>query len=294
MRRRLLATLAIAALGAVLPAAAGCGTTTNGTPSQSSAPNGYPQRIVSLSASATEMLFAIGAGSLVVAVDEYSNYPANAPKTSLSGFTPNAEAIAAKTPDLVVLSDDSKGIVAQLNNLKIKTQLAPAAKTIDDTYRQIKELGDVTGHAKEAGALNQKIKDDLAGLVKDLPKRDKPLTYFYELDPSLYTATSKTFIGSLFSAAGLVNVADAADPSNTGYPKMSAEALIKANPDMVVLADSVMGETPDKVKARAGWSGVTAVTKGQIVVLDSDIASRWGPRVVDLMRSIVDAVKNAK
>lgn len=294
MRRRLLATLAIAVLGAVLPAAAGCGTTTDDTPSQSSAPNGYPQRIVSLSASATEMLFAIGAGAQVVAVDEYSNYPANVPKTSLSGFTPNAEAIAAKTPDLVVLSDDSKGIVAQLNNLKIKTQLAPAAKTIDDTYRQIKELGDVTGHAKEAETLNQKIKDDLARLVKDLPKREKPLTYFYELDPALYTATSKTFIGSLFSAAGLVNVADAADPSGTGYPKMSAEALIAANPDVVFLADTVMGETPDKVKARAGWSGIAAVAKSQIVTLDSDIASRWGPRVVDLMRAIVDAVKNAK
>jgi iron complex transport system substrate-binding protein len=291
MRRRLLATLAIAALAGAM--AAGCGTTTEGTPSQSSAPNGYPKKIVSLSASATEMLFAIGAGNQVVAVDEYSNYPPNVPKTNLSGFTPNAEAIAAKTPDLVVLSDDSKGIVAQLNNLKIKTQLAPAAKTIDDTYRQIGELGEVTGHAAEAKALNERIKTDLAALVKDLPKRDKPLTYFYELDPALYTATSKTFIGSLFSSAGLVNVADAADPNNTGYPKMSAEALIKANPDYVFLADTVMGESPDKVKARAGWSGVTAVTKSQIVTLDSDIASRWGPRVVELLRAIVNSTKNA-
>jgi iron complex transport system substrate-binding protein len=290
MRRRLLATVAVA----VLATTTACATTTDGTPSPSSAPNGYPQKIVSLSPSATEMLFAIGAGPQVVAVDEYSNYPVSVPKTNLSGFTPNAEAIAAKTPDLVVLNADNKGIVAQLTNLKIKTHLAPAAKTVDDTYRQIKELGDITGHAGQAESLNQKIKDDLAGLVKDLPKRDKPLTYFYELDPALYTATSKTFIGSLFSTAGLVNVADAADSTNTGYPKMSAEALIKANPDMVFLADAVMGETPDKVKARAGWQAVAAVTKGQIVTLDSDIASRWGPRVVDLMRSIVDAVKSAK
>jgi cobalamin transport system substrate-binding protein len=287
MRRRLFATLA-----AIAALATACGTTTEGTPSQSGAPDGYPKKIVSLSASATEMLFAIGAGPQVVAVDEYSNYPPNVPKTNLSGFTPNAEAIAAKTPDLVVLSGDSKGIVAQLNNLKIKTQLAPAAKTIDDTYRQITELGEVTGHSKEAKDLNEKIKNDLAALVKDLPKRDKPLTYFYELDPALYTATSKTFIGSLFASVGLVNVADAADPSNTGYPKMSAEALIKANPDVVFLADTVMGESADKVKARAGWAAVTAVTKGQIVALDSDIASRWGPRVVDLMRAIVNAIKS--
>lgn len=290
MRRRLFATLAIA----VIAATAGCGTTTEGTPGRSSAPNAYPQKIVSLSPSATEMLFAIGAGPQVVAVDEFSNYPANVPKSSLSGFTPNAEAIAAKSPDLVVLTEDSKGIVAQLTNLKIKTQLAPAAKTIDDTYRQIMELGEVTGHAKEAEALTQRMKVDLAELVKDLPKRDKPLTYFYEIDPALYTVTSKTFVGSLFTQAGLVNVADPADSDGSGYPKMSAEALIQANPDMVFLADSVMGETPEKVKARAGWSSVTAVVKGQIVTLDSDIASRWGPRVVDLMRAITTAVKQAK
>lgn len=289
MRRRLLATLALVAL------VAGCGTPTgNSTEPNQQASNGYPQKIVSLSPSATEMLFAIGAGPQVVAVDEYSNYPASVPQTELSGFTPNAEAIAAKNPDLVVLSDDIKGIVGQLGTLKIKTHLTPAAKTVDDTYRQIKELGEVTGHAGEADALTKKMKDELASLVKDLPKRDKPLTYFYELDPALYTATSKTFIGSLFTAAGLVNVADAADSSGTGYPQLTTEALIKANPDLIFLADTVMGQTPDKVKARAGWAPVTAVAKGQVHALDSDIASRWGPRVVDLMRSIVGAVKQAK
>jgi iron complex transport system substrate-binding protein len=236
------------------------------------------------------MLFAIGAGPQVIAVDEYSNYPANAPKTKLSGFTPNAEAIAAKNPDLVVLSDDIKGIVGQLNTLKIKTVLTPAAKTLDDTHREIKELGEVTGQVKEAEAVNKRIKDDLAKLVKDLPKLDKPLTYFYELDPALYTATSKTFIGSLFTMAGLANVADPADSAGTGYPQITQEALIKSNPDMVFLADTVMGESPDKVKTRPGWAGVTAVTKGQIYALDTDIASRWGPRVVDLTRAIVDAV----
>jgi len=289
MRRRLLATLAIAVLGATT----GCGTTTEGT-QPSSAPDAYPQKIVSLSPTATEMLFAIGAGPQVVAVDEFSNYPAGVPKTDLSGFTPNAEAIAAKTPDLVVLSGDNKGIVAQLTNLKIKTQLAPPAKTIEDTYSQIKELGDVTGHAKEAEALNKKIKDDLAALLKDLPKRAKPLTYFYEVDPAPYAATSKTFSGSLLGSAGLVNVADSAALADSEYPKMSAEAVIKANPDIIFLADTVMGESAEKVKARPGWSAMTAVSKGQIFTLDSDIASRWGPRVVDLMRAMVDAVRQAQ
>lgn len=286
MKRRLLATLAIALL------ATGCGSNTE--PSQDLAGDRYPQKIISLSATATEMLFAIGAGEQVVAVDEYSNFPANAPTTDLSGFTPNVEAIAAKAPDLVVLSEDRKGVVAQLETLQIETHLAPAAETLDDMYKQIKELGDLTGHTAQAEALNQQIKDDLAKLVKDLPKREKPLTYFYEVDPALYTATSKTFIGSLFSMAGLTNIADAADTAGTGYPQLNQEALVNANPDMIFLADTVMGETPEKVKARAGWESVTAVSKGQIFPLDTDIASRWGPRVVDLMRSIVDAVSKVE
>jgi iron complex transport system substrate-binding protein len=282
--RRLLWVVAAAAL------LAACGTTKSTAEPQKSG----PKRIVSLSPTATEMLFAIGAGGQVVAADEFSNYPAQAPKTKLSGFTPNAEAIAAYNPDLVVLSTDAKGIVAQLGKLNIPTYLATDAKTIDDTYAQITELGKRTGHESEAKALNERMQGDLSKLVAGLPKPKKPLTYYYELDPALYTATSKTFIGSLFTQAGLVNVADAADASGSGYPQITAEALIKANPDVIFLADSVMGETPDKVKARPGWTAVTAVAKGNVVALDSDIASRWGPRVVDLMRAITDAVAKAQ
>jgi iron complex transport system substrate-binding protein len=280
MRRRLLATLAIVLF------ASGCGS----TPAAEEPKTQYPQKIVSLSPTATEMLFAIGAGKQVTAVDEYSNYPPQAPKTDLSGYTPNVEAIAAKNPDLVVLSADTKQIKAQLESLKIPVYITGDAKTLDDAYAQITEMGKRTGHDKEATALNKQIQDDLTKLTRDLPKRTKPLTYFYELDPSLYTATSKTFIGSLFTMAGLVNVADAADSANSGYPQMTAEALIKANPDMIFLADTVMGETPEKVKGRAGWSAVTAVSAGHVIALDTDIASRWGPRVVDLMRAITDAV----
>ncbi len=281
MRRSLLATLAIALL------AAGCGTS---TPKAEEPKTQSPQKIVSLSPTATEMLFAIGAGKQVIAADEYSNYPPQAPKTDLSGYTPNAEAIAAKNPDLVVLSADTKNIKAQLETLKIPVYITGDAKSVDDTYAQISELGKRTGHEDQATALNKQIQDDLTKLTRDLPKRTKPLTYFYELDPALYTATSKTFIGSLFTMAGLVNVADAADTAGSGYPQLTAEALIKANPDMIFLADTVMGETPEKVKARAGWSAVTAVSGGHVVALDTDIASRWGPRIVDLLRAITDAV----
>ncbi|MGA5304257.1 ABC transporter substrate-binding protein [Nucisporomicrobium flavum] len=247
-----------------------------------------PERIVSLAPTATEVLFAIDAGSQVVAVDDQSTYPPEAPRSELSGFKPNAEAIAAKNPDLVVVSDDLNKIVDQLTKLKIPVLFAPAAKTLDDTYGQIAQLGTLTGHPAEAAALTGRMRADIDKIVKGVPARSAPLTYYYELDPTYYTVTSQTFVGSIFAMVGLKNVADGA---KTAYPQLSQEALVSADPDMIFLADSkCCAQSPATVKARKGWSGVTAVKTGQVVALDDDIASRWGPRVVDLVRSVADAV----
>jgi iron complex transport system substrate-binding protein len=252
-----------------------------------------PQRIVSLSPTTTEMLFAIGAGPQVAAVDDQSNFPADAPKTDLSGFKPNAEAIAAKNPDLVVLSTDSDKIVSQLEQLKIPVFMVPAATTMDDTYREITELGTLTGHRAEAEALTKRMAVDIDRIVKSVPARSKPLSYYYELGPELYTLTSKTFVGSIFAMFGMTNVADPADAdgSKFGYPQLSPEALVKANPDTVFLADTrCCNQSAQTVSARQGWGAVTAVKTGQIYPLDDDIASRWGPRTVDLVQSVADAV----
>ncbi|MEU8259394.1 ABC transporter substrate-binding protein [Micromonospora sp. NPDC048999] len=251
-----------------------------------------PEKIVSLSPTTTEMLFAIGAGEQVTAVDDQSNYPPEAPKSDLSGYQPNAEAIAGKSPDLVVLSNDLNKIVDQLTTLKIPVLLTPAAATLDDTYQQIADLGTLTGHSGEAADLVKKMKDEITALTGSLPQRAEKLTYFHELGPELYTATSKTFIGSIYALAGLENIADPsdADGKNGGYPQLSQEVIVQANPDFVFLSDTKCCEqTAATVKARSGWAGVTAVKNSQIVALDDDIASRWGPRVVDLLRVIVEA-----
>ncbi|WP_229398778.1 ABC transporter substrate-binding protein [Micromonospora okii] len=252
-----------------------------------------PEKIVSLAPTATEMLFAIGAGGQVTAADDQSNFPPEAPRSDLSAFSPNAESIAGKSPDLVVLSDDRNKIVDQLTTLKIPVLLTPAAVTLDDTYRQLTDLGTLTGHATEAADVVRRMKDDITKLTADLPKRSEKLTYFHELGPELYTATSKTFIGSIYALAGLENIADAsdADGRNGGYPQLSQESIVKANPDLVFLADTkCCKQTAETVKARPGWAGVTAVRNNQVVALDDDVASRWGPRVVDLLRAVVDAV----
>lgn len=300
--RLLTASLAVAAL-----ALGGCAEKTTDTPAPSGGASTAatfpvtvgsltleqrPEKIVSLSPTATEMLFAIGAGPQVTAADDNSNHPAEAPRTDLSGFQPNAEAIAAKDPDLVVIASDRNKVVDQLTKLKIPVFLTPAAVTLDDTYRQLTELGTLTGHPTEAADVVTGMKDDIAKLVADLPQRAEKLTYFHELSPDLYTATSKTFIGSLYTLVGLENIADPtdADGESGGYPQLSEEILVEANPDFVFLADTkCCQQSVETVQARPGWATITAVRENQIVALDDDIASRWGPRVVDLLRTIIDA-----
>jgi cobalamin transport system substrate-binding protein len=303
-RRTLSSLLAVAGLGLAL-AGCGGGTTAGGgaTPAASGTPAAFPVtvagltltqrpvRIVSLSPTATEMLFAVGAGGQVTAVDDQSDYPSNAPRTDLSGYKPNAEAIAAKNPDLVVISDDTNKIKEQLTGLKIPVYQAAAAKTLDDSYAQLSDLGALTGHPGEAAAEVGLIRGDIDKLVAGIPHRVRPLTYYYELDQTLYSVTSKTFIGSLLARLGLVDIADPADKDGSGYPQLSAESIVHANPDLIFLADTrCCGQSAATIAKRPGWSGITAVAHGQIVPLDDAIASRWGPRVVDLVRLVVAAV----
>jgi iron complex transport system substrate-binding protein len=301
--RRTLSTIVAAVLAAATLAACGSGApaaapTSSGSTADFPASVGSltlaqrPMHIVSLSPTATEMLFAINAGSQVVAVDDQSTYPTTAPKTDLSGYKPNAEAIAKYSPDLVVISDDSEKIAEQLAQLKIPVFQAPAATTLSDTYSQITQLGTLTGHRSEAASEVNSMKASIAKLIHDVPAH-KQLTYYYELDQTYYSVTSKTFIGSLFTMAGLTNIADAGNASNP-YPQLTAEAIVKANPDLIFLADTrCCGQSADTVGKRAGWSSITAVKSNGVVLLDDDVASRWGPRVVDLLQDITAAVAKA-
>ncbi len=294
MRRRTLT----AALLATLALAGACGddTTDVATDPQAPAPavgeEEVPQRIVSLSATATEVLFAIGAGEQVVAVDEQSNFPPEAPTTDLSGFTPNLEAITTYQPDLVVLSSDRDGLVEGLGTLGIETIVNDAAVDLDDTYDQIAELGIVTGHEDEAAELVADMRGDIDALAAEVPERPEPLTYYHELDDTLYSVTSETFVGEIYSLAGLESVADAADPTGEfgGYPQLSPELLVDADPDFIFLADTkCCGQSAETMAQRPGFDALTAVEEGRVVELDDDIASRWGPRIVDLLRTVVEA-----
>lgn len=302
-RRRLAVTAA-----AVAVVVAGCGTTHH-TAQPTATRGGFPvrihaggttvtipskpDRIVSLSPTATEMLFALGAGPQVTAVDSDSNYPPDAPHTSLSAYDPNVEAIAKKNPDLVIISDDINHISQELATLHIPTLLEPAANDLAGSYQQIDQLGQATGQVKGADHLVARMKHRIATLVAQVHHRKKPLTYYYELDPTYYTASSQTFIGRVLALAGLRDIVTG-PVGGSNYPQLSAEKIVDDDPDMIFLADTLCcHQSAATVAKRPGWSTITAVRTHEVIGLNDNIASRWGPRIVDLLAAVVRAVNRA-
>ena len=253
-----------------------------------------PTAIVSLSPTLTEMLFAIGAGSEVKAVDKNSDYPASAPHTNLDSYQLNAEAVAAYHPDLVLASGLPAAQAKQLQTLQIPTLDEPAAANLRDSYEEIIELGEVTGHEDGATATIASMKKRISAIVEATPKPSGGATYYYELDQTYYSVTSATFMGQVLKLLGLHSIADAAKgaAASGGYPQLSAEFILKADPDYVFLADTkCCKQSPATVAKRPGWSTLDAVQAGRVIPLDDDIASRWGPRIVDLLQTVATAIK---
>lgn len=250
-----------------------------------------PSRIVSLSATATEDLYAVGAGKQVVAVDSYSTYPAEAPKTSLSGFTPNIEAIAGYRPDLVLVADDTANMFEQLGKLQIPVLIEAPAADLNGVYAEIKQIAQATGHSPQAASVVSGIQQRVTTIVKSAPPLARPLKVYHELDQTYYSATSGTFIGQMYKLLGLQNIADRA-PGANDYPQLSAEYIISSDPDLIVLADTVCcGQTLASVAARPGWGAISAVKTRSVVPVDDAIASQWGPRIVLFLQAVADAVK---
>ncbi|MDJ0767640.1 MAG: ABC transporter substrate-binding protein [Ilumatobacter sp.] len=252
-----------------------------------------PSTIISLSPTATEMLYAIGAGDQVLAVDDFSNYPpeAAAKMQGLSGFEPNVEAIAGLEPDLVVTDGTNPDLLGQLDTLGIDRWEGPAASTFDDVYDQIEQLGAATGRADEAAELVGQMQSEVDAVIAGLPALDEPLTYYHELDSTFFTVSSETFIGAVYDEMGLVNIVDLSGEDLGFYPQLSAEFVIDSNPDLIFLAcTKYCGETADTVAERPGWDAIDALANGGVIEMDDDIASRWGPRIVDYLQAAGDAV----
>ncbi len=249
-----------------------------------------PERIVSLSPTHTEILFAIGADDQVIAVDDQSDYPDEAPMTDLSGFEPNIEAIADEDPDLVIAGFDPGEMADGLEGLGIDVLIFDTVGSLEEALDDYEATGRATGHAEAGEQLAADTMDQLEALAEEAP--DEPLTYYHELDEFLYTSTSQTFIGEVYGLFGLENIADAADEDGSGFPQLSEEYIVEEDPDLIFLAGAG-SSTPDEVADRPGWDTITAVQDGNLIEVDASISSRWGPRIVQFAETVRDAVDDA-
>ncbi len=251
-----------------------------------------PSAIISLSATSTEMLYALDADDQILAVDDFSNFPPEAADkmAGLDAYQPNVESIAALEPDLVITDGTNTDFLDQLDSLGIAHWEGMAPASFDDIYSQIEELGATIGRVGEAAELVVQMQAGIEAVVAELPELEAPMTYYHELDNTYFSVTSDTFIGAVYAEAGLVNIADEAGDLGP-YPQLSAEFVLESDPDLIFLAcTKYCGETTETVAARPGWDVASAVVNGGVIEMDDDVVSRWGPRVVDFLQSVGEAV----
>ena len=246
-------------------------------------------RIISLSPTATEMLFAIGAGGNVVAVDSHSNFPKDAPLTNLSALEPNLEAIASYKPDLVIIAFEIGNLKVDLNAVGIEVLMLPATPTVEDALKQILEIGDITGNEENAEKLVVKIRSQIKTI--SLQREGKPkFSVYHELDENYYSPSTWSFLGNIYDILGFKNIADEADTAKTGYPKLSAEYIMVSNPDIIVTS-GLKNNKQLKFASRAGWNAIKAVQNEAIISVEPDIAGRWGTRLIDFCEQIIHKLR---
>ena len=284
---RRLSRLFFATLLALALVATACGNDDDAQPQP--AEEAAPQRIVSLSPMATEVLFAIGAGEQVVAVDEFSYYPPEAPVTDLSGWDPNVEAVLSYEPDLVVIANDANDLMAGMDAVGVEVLLSSAPVDFEGGYASIAELGIAVGRVNEAAALVADMQTQIDSALSSAP--DVPVRVYHELDNTYFSVSSNSFIGAVYSTMGAVNVADEAAADGYGYPQLTEEYIVEADPELIVITD-LAGYTAEDVANRPGWGEVSAVRNGNIVMVNADIASRWGPRLPQFIEAVAEALRS--
>ena len=305
---RIIVTAALMAATAIaLLSLAGCGTTTASTPAPAPAPapaaaafpvtitddasntvtiKVEPQRIVSLAPANTEIAFALDLGAKVVGVTTFDDYPAAVKTIAKVGdfTTPNLEAIAAAKPDLILATTGVQADVVKKLEALGATVIAIDPQNLDGVYTDIGRVGQATGTADKAAAVVDGMKSDVADVqnaVQGLPA----VTTFVEIGQNpLFTTGSGTLINELIKLADGTNIV-----TQHGYVGYSTEQLIKADPQ-VYLATKGSSSDPSAIAKRAGFSGLSAVKNNRIVILDDNLVSRPGPRIVEGLRQIAAAL----
>jgi iron complex transport system substrate-binding protein len=244
--------------------------------------DGVPHRIVSIAPTPTEILYAIGAGTQMVGVDNYSDYPAEAGKLPKVGDAVdlNTEVIIALKPDVIFCGDLVPAQLTQLGKDQGIPYIILADRTMDDIYKTIRLAGIATGHVEQADELAANLSARVDAVTAKTHAANvsipKVFVEYWSYGTSIYTFGPGSFGDDLISLAGGVNVAH---NTSSEYPVVESEFVIAENPDIVIFTNS--STTKDAIMARDGWGNVTAVQTGHIYAIPDDLVSRYGPRIVD-------------
>lgn len=245
-----------------------------------------PQRIVSLAPANTEIVFALGLGEKVVGVTTYDDYPAEVTKIAKIGdfTTPNIEAIAAAKPDVILATTGVQAdVLAKLEALGA-TVIALDPQNLAGVYSAIERTGKATGATSQAAALVDGMKVDVEAIATSV-EGTEPVSAFIEIAQNpLYTAGSGTLLDELITLGGGKNVVT--QPSWVAY---SAEQVVKDDPTVYLATKGSMSD-PAQLSQRAGFGELSAVKNGRVVILDDNLVSRPGPRVVEGLKSIAAAL----
>ncbi|HZY32125.1 MAG TPA: ABC transporter substrate-binding protein [Candidatus Methylomirabilis sp.] len=246
--------------------------------------NGPPERIVALAPSNTEILFALGVEDRVVAVDQWSDHPPAAKtKPRISPFSPSLEQIVKLRPDLILAAHGSAEPVLPLDRHGVKV-LVLAPRTLEDVYRNMLLIGRIVEAEGRAKRLVDEMRRRVAAVLAKVRGAPRPKV-FVELDGSdpirPFTAGPGSFVDLLVQLAGGANVAAS---SRTAWPQLSLEELLRADPDMIILAHELVTmnpQTPQTMARRPGWRLLRAVREGSIYPIEGELLSRPGPRIVE-------------
>ena len=255
--------------------------------------NGAAQRIISLAPSNTEILFAVGAGAQVIGRDAYSDYPAEALDVADIGDTYaglNTELVVSLKPDLILAAEiNTAEQVKALEDLGLTVYYLKNPNTLEEMYTNLEIVAQLTG--QDPTKLTDLLKARVAAVDEKILPLSSRISVFYELDGTdpakPYTAGSGTFINLLIERAGGYNIASDIE----GYPQLSLEQVVAADPMFIVLGDSAFGVTAEAVAARPGWENLSAVKSGQVLPFDDNLLSRPGPRLVDGLEALAKLLR---
>ena len=241
--------------------------------------------IISIATPNTEILFALGLGQRVIGVSKYCNYPPEALEVEEVGSVLNLyyERIAELSPDLVLAGGHTtQDAITKLEGLGIPVVILDP-RDIEGIFADIELVGKLTATENEADSLVSQLRERKMALLSKTKNVNKPRV-FIQIDPSLRTAGPGSFIDELINLAGGSNIAAG---SALPYPMLSSEKIIELNPEIIILADTDLGTSPETVKAQPGWGAITAVKNDDIYTIDRDIISRAGPRVIDGLEALI-------